>query len=146
MAKKKNKRTGTSSSAPGAANDNPFAALAGLGKNLPPPPENITGAENEVDDPSQGSRGGAVGKSTKAGMKLRILLDRKNRRGNAATVVTGFTGTRDQLKDLGKHLKSKCGVGGSAKNGEIIVQGDKRDRVVELLLELGYGDVKKSGG
>lgn len=146
MAKKKNKQGVSFSTGNGAASDNPFAALAGLSKDLPPPPKNLPEVEEEIADPSTGSRGGAVGKSTKAGMKLRILLDRKKRRGNAATIVTGFTGTNDQMKDLGKYLKTKCGVGGSAKNGEIIVQGDKRERVLELLLELGYKDTKKSGG
>ena len=70
--------------------------------------------------------------------QLRISLDKRNRGGKAVTLVTGFRGTSDDLVALGKLLKVKCGVGGSAKDGEIIVQGDLRNKVLELLQKEGY--------
>lgn len=75
---------------------------------------------------------------------LRIWLDRL-KGGRVATVVRGFVGTDDDLAALGKELKTRCGVGGTAKDGEIIIQGDHRDRVMELLQKAGYR-CKKSGG
>jgi translation initiation factor 1 len=65
--------------------------------------------------------------------KLRVLLDTKQRAGKAVTLVTGFVGRGEDLEDLGKKVKQFCGTGGSVKDGEIIIQGDQRDKVKAFL-------------
>lgn len=76
---------------------------------------------------------------------LRVWIDRRQRAGKQVTLVKGFVGSDDDLKTLASLLKSRCGVGGSAKDGEVIIQGDFRDRVVEILTAEGY-NAKKAGG
>ena len=79
-----------------------------------------------------------------AKQNLKVWLDRL-KGGRVATVVRGYVGIADDLAELGKELKKSCGVGGTAKDGEIIIQGDHRDRVVDLLTKAGY-KCKKAGG
>ena len=69
---------------------------------------------------------------------LRVSLDKRNRRGKAVTLITGYAGTDDDLQELGKMLKMKCGVGGTAKEGEIIIQGDHREKILGILQKEGY--------
>ena len=76
---------------------------------------------------------------------LRVLIDRKGRKGKTATVIEGFVGSADDLDTLCRELKVKCGVGGSAKDGEIVIQGEVRDKVMNLLNDWGY-KTKRVGG
>ena len=69
---------------------------------------------------------------------LRVMIGRKKRKGKEVTLVTDFVGTDDDLKELGKRIKQKCGVGGSAKDGEILIQGNFKQKILELLQEWGY--------
>lgn len=76
---------------------------------------------------------------------LRLWLQR-GKGGKEATVVKGFEGSDEALSELAKMLKNKCAAGGSAKDGEIIIQGDHREKVLKILLDLGYRNTKKAGG
>ncbi len=78
-----------------------------------------------------------------AQQKLKVKLETKHRAGKAVTLIVGFIGKNEDLEDLGKKLKSFCGTGGSAKDGEIIVQGDQRDKVIQWLLKNGYKLAKR---
>ncbi len=75
--------------------------------------------------------------------KLKVRLETKHRAGKAVTLVEGFIGTEDDLAELGKKLKNSCGTGGSAKDGEIIIQGDQRDKVMQWLEKNGFKNVRK---
>ena len=76
---------------------------------------------------------------------LRIFIEKKHRGGKTASIIKGFVGTPDDLEALSKLLKTKCGTGGSAKDNEIIIQGDMRDKILEMLIAKGY-KAKKAGG
>jgi len=69
---------------------------------------------------------------------LRVLIDKKQRKGKVVTLITGFVGDPDDLKDLGKMLKTKCGTGGSVKDGEIVIQGDFKAKILDELKKMGY--------
>lgn len=89
------------------------------------------GADSAADTPEPSSQ------------KLTVRLERSGRAGKQVTIVGGFAGSQDSLAELGKTLKVKCGVGGTAKDGEITLQGDLRDKVVELLKKMGYTMTKR---
>lgn len=75
--------------------------------------------------------------------QLKIILDTKQRAGKAVTLVKGFVGTEEDIETLGKQLKNYCGTGGSVKDGEIIIQGDQRDKVLQWLLKNKFSKTKK---
>lgn len=78
--------------------------------------------------------------------KLRIWLETKHRGGKTASVISGFIGKDEDLQTLSKNLKTACGTGGTAKDGEIIIQGDHREKILQWLVKNGYTQTKKAGG
>ena len=112
--------------------DNDWKARLGMVYSTNPDFEYDTGEEPEAET------------LPPARQNLRVWLDRKQRSGKVVTLVRGFVGRDDDLQELARLLKTRCGVGGAAKEGEILIQGDHRDRVVEILTRAGYG-CKKAG-
>ena len=106
--------------------DNDWKSRLGVVYSTNPDFQYDTGAETEAETPPPDKQ------------RLIVTIDRRNRGGKQVTLVTGFVGKADDLKELGKALKTRCGVGGTAKDGEITIQGDFRDKVVALLREMGY--------
>src|SRR4051794_28609537 len=78
-----------------------------------------------------------------AQQKLRVRLETKHRGGKTVSLIEGFIGTNDALEDLGKKVKNSCGTGGSVKDGEIIIQGDQREKILQWLLKNGYKQSRK---
>ena len=101
---------------------------------------------NDSESPNSEESNDEFDEIDPSAIDLRVSLDKKNRKGKAVTLITGF-GELDMedIKDLAKMLKSKCGVGGAAKNGEIVIQGDHVLKVIEILKNEGFR-VKRSGG
>ena len=77
--------------------------------------------------------------------RLYVSIDRKQRAGKEVTLIEGYVGTEDDIKDLGKILKSKCGVGGSVKDNEILIQGNFKQKIFDLLIKEGYSQTKQKG-
>jgi translation initiation factor 1 len=109
--------------------------------------QKYTGIVYSTDPDFSYSAGDSESAETLPGTKqnLKVQLDRKQRGGKTVTLITGFVGREEDLADLGKKLKTYCGSGGSAKDGEILVQGDCRDKVLKWLSDNGYR-AKKVGG
>ena len=78
----------------------------------------------------------------KHSQKLRVAIERKNRGGKTVTVIKGFVGRDESLKELGRLLKTKCGTGGAVKDGEILIQGERKEQIITLLRAEGYSDTK----
>ena len=110
----------------GIMKENDWKARLGVVYSTNPDFQYETAAEEEAETLPPGKQ------------RLIVAIDRRNRGGKQVTLVTGFVGKADDLKELGKAPKTRCGVGGTAKDGEITIQGDLRDKVVALLKEMGY--------
>ena len=113
-----------------SAKDNDWKSRLGMVYSTNPDFAFDSGEDIEADTPPKNRQ------------KLRVGIERKNRGGKVVTVVKGFVGAEADLKELGRILKTKCGVGGAVKDGEIIIQGEWKQRIVELLGADGYTDVK----
>ena len=109
-----------------SAKDNDWKSRLGMVYSTNPDFAFDSGEEKEADTPPKNRQ------------KLRVGIERKNRGGKVVTVVKGFVGAEAALKELGRMLKTKCGVGGAVKDGEIIIQGEWKQRIVELLGADGY--------
>lgn len=99
-------------------------------------PDNAPDMPEEIEDNSD----------AKKNMEVRLHYEKKGRRGKEAVIIRGIEEDDEVLKDICKKMKTKLGVGGSTKGGEIIMQGAKRDQMLQILLDLGYRSAKKSGG
>ena len=88
---------------------------------------------------------GSASSLAPAQQKIKVMLETKHRAGKAVTVIYGFVGSTEELETMGKQLKNYCGTGGSVKEGEAIVQGDQRDKVMQWLLKNGYTASKRVG-
>lgn len=118
-----------------------LSVLAGMGSG-----NDAEDFETTTDATTNATKGAASDTSMtsaqKRAQKLRLAMERAGRGGKTVTIVRGFTGSQEELEELCKTLKQKIGVGGSAKEGEIILQGDHRPKVAELLKSLGYSNTK----
>lgn len=98
-------------------------------------PDYKSGEDNEITESIKPSQ-----------QVLKVWIEKKHRGGKPVSIIEGFVGNVDELKELAKTIKTRCGVGGTVKDGEIIIQGEFRDRIVAILHELGYKNSKKAGG
>jgi translation initiation factor 1 len=98
--------------------------------------------DNAPDEPETENDNSGARKS----MEVRLHYEKKGRGGKQAVIIRGISETDDNLKNICKELKTKLGVGGSSKEGEIIIQGSDRDKMIDLLKKMGFSSVKKSGG
>ena len=118
-----------------------LSVLAGMGSG-----NDAEDFETTTDATTKATKGAtsdtSMTSAQKRAQKLRLAMERAGRGGKTVTIVRGFTGSPEELEELCKTLKQKIGVGGSAKEGEIILQGDHRPKVAELLKSLGYSNTK----
>ena len=114
-----------------------LSVLAGMGSG-----NDAEDFETTTDATKGATSDATMTSAQKRAQKLRLAMERSGRGGKTVTIVRGFTGSQEELEELCKTLKQKIGVGGSAKEGEIILQGDHRAKVAELLKSLGYSNTK----